>query len=298
MAGSEPLKLRTLLGDYPGTHALKQGQLQSASVSFDFANVQAPHTAFKRVVRELEFDVAELALVTYVMAKAYGKPLVLLPAVLFSRTQHPYLVYNATRGRIAPTDLAGRRVGIRSYSVTTVAWLRGILRHDHGVDPDRIHWVSFEDPHVAEYRDPPTVERATPGKVAEQMLLDGELDAAILGSVPTDPRLQPVIPDPATAGSAWQRNNHALMLNHMVVVKSSLSHDHPQAVREVFRLLLDSKRAAGLPKPGEIDSIPFGVSATRPSLAIALDYVFEQKLIPRRLGVDDLFDDVTRELEP
>ncbi len=164
MSSAEPLRLRTLLGDYPNTLALKRGELGSALVAFDFADVKLAHTAFKRVVRDLEFDVAELALVTFLMAKAYGKPLVLLPAVVSARFQHPYLVYNAERGHLAPADLAGRRVGIRSYSVTTAAWIRGILANDHGVDPDSVRWVSFEDAHVAEYRDPPAVERAAAGQ--------------------------------------------------------------------------------------------------------------------------------------
>ncbi|MGH8667162.1 MAG: hypothetical protein ACREUX_23110, partial [Burkholderiales bacterium] len=148
MTDHEPTRLRTLLGDYPGTVALKRGEIHSPGVVLDFAEVKAPHTAFKRVVRQIEFDVAELAIVTYIMAKAYGKPLVLLPAVLFSRCQHPYLVYNAERGPLGPRDLAGRRVGIRAYSVTTVTWIRGVLADDYGVDLDRIRWVSFEEPHV------------------------------------------------------------------------------------------------------------------------------------------------------
>jgi 4,5-dihydroxyphthalate decarboxylase len=298
MTDQNPTRLRTLLGDYPGTLALKHGKLASPIVSFDFADVKAPHTAFKRVVRDIEFDVAELALVTYIMAKAHGKPLVLLPAVLFSRCQHPYLVYNAERGELRARDLAGRRVGIRAYSVTTVTWLRGVLTHDHGVDVDRVRWVSFEEPHVAEYRDPPTVERAAEGKDVTAMLLAGELDAAILASVPTDPRLKPVIPDPAAAGVDWQKRNQALQLNHLVVAKASLSKSNPQAVREAFRLLAQSKTAAAAPAAGEIDPIPFGVGAMRRSLDIALDYCHEQRLIARRLQVDELFDDVTRALEP
>ncbi len=292
MSESTSKRIWTLLGDYPGTRALKERKLESPRVTLDYADVKAPHTAFKRVVRDLEFDVAELALVTYIMARAYGKPLVLLPAVLFSRAQHPYLVYNAERGRLGPGDLAGRRVGARAYSVTTVMWIRGILAHDFGVDPERIQWVTFEDPHVAEYRDPPSVMRAPAGKDITAMLLAGELDAAILGAVPTDPRLQPVISDPNSAGLEWQRRNGALQLNHMVVVKSSLSRTDPKAVQEVYRLLRESRRAAG-----DDSTTPFGIAGNRRSLELALEYCHEQKLVPRRLTLDDLFDDVTRTLE-
>ena len=296
MSNPEPVRLRSLLGDYPITQALKKGEVRSPDVAFDFADVKPPNAAFKRVVRDLEFDFAELAIVTYLMAKAHGKPLVLLPAVLMGRFQHPYLVYNAERGPLSPGELAGRRVGIRSYSVTTVTWLRGILADDHGVDLDGVKWVTFEEAHVAEFRDPPSVERAPEGKDLTTMLLAGELDAAILGAVPTDPRLKPLIPDPAAAAQAWHRKNGALQINHMVVVKESLAKANPRAVREIYRLLVASKEAAGPPKAVELDTNPFGVEANRRNLEVAIDYVYRQRLIPRRFAVDELFDDATRGL--
>ena len=85
------MRLKTLLGDYPVTRALREGRVRSELIELDIADVKVPHTAFKRVVRDLEFDVAEIAIVTFLMAKAYGKPLRLLPAVMFGRFQHPYL---------------------------------------------------------------------------------------------------------------------------------------------------------------------------------------------------------------
>jgi len=102
--------------------------------------------------------------VTYLQAKAYGKPYVLLPAVLVSRGQHHTIAYNAERGTLKPGDLHGKRVGVRAYSVTTGAWVRGILASDYGVELDKVEWITFEDPHVAEYRDPDIVKRAPPGK--------------------------------------------------------------------------------------------------------------------------------------
>ena len=101
---------------------------------------------------------------TFLLARAHGTPLVLLPAVVLGRFQHPFLVYDRERGPLAPGDLAGRRVGVRSYSVTTGVWVRGILADDWGVDLGRVTWVTFEPPHVAEFRDPPNVERAPAGK--------------------------------------------------------------------------------------------------------------------------------------
>jgi 4,5-dihydroxyphthalate decarboxylase len=291
------MKLRTLLGDYPLTRALKQGELRSPLVDFDFADVKVPSNAFKRVVRDLEFDIAELAITTFLMARAHGKPLVLLPAVLFGRFQHPLIVYNAERGRLVPGELAGRRVGIRSTSVTTAMWIKGILADDYGVDLERVHWVTFEDAHVAEYRDPPSVERAAPGKELVQMLIDGEIDAAVVGDkVPQDPRLKPLIPDAGAAAEAWFQRTGALQINHMVVAKASVSASNPQAVREVYRLLVESKRAAGLPSGAGVDPSPMGFQANRRNLEVAIEQVWRRGLIPRRFTVEELFDDATRGL--
>jgi 4,5-dihydroxyphthalate decarboxylase len=289
------LRLQTLLGDYSNTSALKKGEIRSPTVLFDFADVKVPNTAFKDVVRHLKYDVAELAIVTFLQAKAYGKPLVLLPAVVVGSVPHPFLVYNAERGRITPGDLEGRRVGIRAYSVTTAAWIRGILQNDHGVDLDNIKWVTFEDPHVAEYHDPLTAERAPAGKQLVKMLLDGEIDAGVVGGPDlNDPRLRPVIPNPNEAAQVWCRKNGALPINHMAVVKESLRQSNPAAVKEIFRMLRESKQAA--PAPAGIDTLQFGVEKIRRSLELIIEYSVQQKLIPKRVHVDELFDEVTGEL--
>src|SRR5437879_231373 len=287
-AMTKPVAVRTLLVDYPVTLALKKGEVKSSSVSLDFADGKTPRTAFTRVVRNLEFDCAELAIVTFLMAKAHGKPLVLLPAVVLARFQHPHLVYNVERGPLAPADLAGRRVGTRSYTVTTSTWLRGVLANDYGVDLARVKWVTFEEAHVAEFKDPPSVERAAEGKELMAMLLAGEVDAAILPAVPTDPRLKPLIPDPPAAAEAWRKKYNAIQVNHMVVVKESLSKSDPGAVREIYRLLEQSKKAAKLPKEGERDVNPFGLEANRRNLEVVIDTVYRQRMIPKRFSVDEL----------
>ena len=292
-----PVALPALLGDYAVTRALRRGDLSSPIVRLTFADVASPAAAFKRAVRDLEFDVAELAIVTFLIARAHGKPFVLLPAVVLGRFQHAYIVYNRERGPLAPSDLAGRRVGVRSYSVTTGAWIRGILADDWNVDLGRIRWVTFEEPHVAEFRDPPSVERAKPGQDLLGMLLVGEIDAAIVsGREPKDPRLVPLIPDPDAAARAWHAKHDAIQVNHLVAVKESLTRSQPQIVREVYRLLAASKRAAAPRGPGDLDTTPFGLEACRRSLEVAIDCVHRQGLIPRRFTVDELFDDVTREL--
>src|ERR1700758_3188768 len=132
--------LQTLLAAYPNTGALRQGELRSSLVNFAFADVKIANKAFKALVREQKFDLSELAIVTYLQAKVYGKPYVLLPAVIVSRGQHHTIAYNPERGHLAPADLPGKRVGVRAYTQTTGAWLRGILADDYGVDLSRVKW--------------------------------------------------------------------------------------------------------------------------------------------------------------
>jgi 4,5-dihydroxyphthalate decarboxylase len=272
------MMLKTLMGDHDVTR-----QFKTRTDKFDFVEVKGSAAQyFKRVVRDLEFDVAEMAIITYLIGKAHGKPYRLLPFVVLARYQHPYLVYNAERGSVTPEDLHGKRVGVRSYSVTTGAWIRNILTEDHGVDISRIKWVTFEEAHVKEFRDPPNVERAPAGKEITAMLKAGELDAAILGAIPTDPQLKPVIRNPEEAGKRWsKKHGGAIQLNHLVVVRSSMPKTQAD---EVYGLLVESKKAAGDPP-----MLPHGVEANRRNLEVAIDCAYKQRLIPRRYNVEELF---------
>ncbi|MFZ2156613.1 MAG: hypothetical protein WAV72_10895 [Bradyrhizobium sp.] len=280
------MRLRTLLGDHPGTLALKDGSLKSDRVAFDFAKYSPTNKGFKPMVREQAFDVSEMAIVTYLMAKSFGKPMVLLPHVVVARFQYAHAVYRADLGNLKPRDLEGRRVGIRSFTTTTGAWLRGILANEYGVNLDAVSWVTFEDAHVAEYVD--TTERASAGKQIIQMLLDGELDA-VLGEKVEKPGLKPLFPDVAAEEKSWFSRYGVLPINHMVVVSRDLVDRHPDVVREVFRLL----RESALRAPAA--SVPqFSVGEMRRSLEMIIGYAAQQGLIPRAFAVDELFDDLTR----
>lgn len=290
-------RLKAMLGDYPNTSALKQGQLSDPGLVFEYADVKLPQNAFKRVVRDIEFDVAELAIVTYLTAKAHGKPLVLLPVVVQGKFQHESIVCRAGES-LTPAALAGRRVGIRSYSVTTVTWVRGLLQNEYGLDLDKVQWVTFEDAHVAEITDPPGYVRAAEGKDMASMLLAGEIDAAVMSGPPLkDPRFQSVIANPDVAAKAWYQRCHAVPVNHMVVMRQSLLEAEPELAQRVFRLLVNARKAAA-PAADGIEPFPQGVAAMRNSLELIIQYSFQQKLIPRQFTVDELFNDVTRQLIP
>lgn len=287
MTLARPLRVKTLLGDYPNTAALKSGVVATPQLDFDFADVKLPQNAFKAVVRG-EYDVAELAIVTYLQAFAHGRPVTLLPTVVMAIAPHPCLAYNTTHGRIGPGDLAGKRVGIRAHSVTTVTWVRGILAQDYGVDLDSIQWVAFEDPHVPECVEPANVSRAPEGKTLVGMLRAGELDAGVVSASDLqDGVLAPVIPDPAAALMRWRGRYNARPLNHMVVLHRDLARAQPWVADQVLRLLQQS--AGHAPDMPGADSIQSGIESLRPSLDLIIHHAFHQGLIPRRFAVDELF---------
>jgi 4,5-dihydroxyphthalate decarboxylase len=203
---------------------------------------------------------------------------------VLARFQHPFLVFcPENTPALQPGQLAGKRVGVRSYSVTTGAWIRGILMEDHGVDIGRVQWVTFEEAHVAEFRDPPNVQRAPAGKDITAMLLAGELDAAILGAIPADERLKPLIPDPDGAAKKWrEKHGGAIQLNHLVAVRDSVPRVKAD---EIYALLVESKKAAGDPP-----MLPHGLEANRRNLEVAIDCAHRQGMIPRRFSVEELFE--------
>lgn len=285
------LKLKAVLGSHPHVKAVKSGELRSDLFELDFIEYTPTNAAFKPMVREQAFDVCEMAIVTYLMAKAHGKPLVLLPATMMGRFQHSYALYNPERGTLGPSDLEGKRVGIRSFTTTTGAWIRGILANDYGVNLDRIRWVTFEDPHVAEYVD--TTERAPKDKKVLQMLLDGEVDA-VLGETSNDPKLRSLFPDPAAEAAKWYARRGVVPVNHLVVVTESLAKSRPDVVAGIYDLLKRNKEQVG---PATTpDFAPFGIEANRKPLELIVDYAFQQALIPRRYAVEELFDATTRGL--
>jgi 4,5-dihydroxyphthalate decarboxylase len=294
----ERTTLRAAFDEYPHTLPLHRGEIKSNTVALALSDIRPANKFFKPMVREQKFDVSEIAIGTFLQAKAYGKPLVLLPATMMGRFQHGTILCRASHP-FTPAELTGKRVGVRAYAQTTGNWVRGILQNEYGVKPDQMHWVVFEDGHVAEYRDPPTVERAAAGKNILQMLRDGELDAAIYGAdLPNDPNLKSVIPDPDTAARKWYEQHGVVPINHMVCVTESLAQSKPQAVVEVYRMLAASKAAAGLTKAAGIDFLPYGFEACRPALETMIKYCTQQNLLPRALEVDELFDNTTRALQP
>ncbi len=276
--------LKTLIGTYPHTQPLKSGAVRSDRFDLQFAEIVPVWDGFKGMIRESKYDLSEMAVVTYLIARAHGKPLALLPAAMIGRFQQPFALYNASKGTLRPQQLNGKRVGIRSFTTTTGAWLRGILANDYGVDLDSIDWVTFEDPHVAEYRD--STMRAPVGKKILLMLLAGELDA-VLGESSQDPKLRCLFGDAPAEARRWYEKHKLVPINHLMVMRSDDVRRDPDTAREVWRLLCEGKRLAGA--SADPDPLPFGIEANRNSLELIADYAYQQRLIPQRISVDEMF---------
>lgn len=289
------VRLRTNLADYPVTMALKEGRVSTPLVEFDYCGPKTAHDGFKAMIRENRFDAGELAIVTYLQAKSFGKPYALLPLPISGRFQHHCIGFNIEHGELKPKDIEGRRVGVRSYTQTTGLWVRGILQHEYGVDLNKVTWLTLDDAHLSEHRDPDNCLRLPKGSSIPQMMLDGEIAAAILGNdMPKDPRVRTLIPDPHGAAKQWYKREHTIPINHMFVVHQDIVKARPDVVKEIYRVITESRALA---PAKDLETIPpLGVEANRKGLEMAIDWSFEQKIIPRRLSVDELFDDTTAAL--
>lgn len=230
--------LQVAIGRTPRTAALF-----ADPTGFALADLPNITRAFAPMVREGHHEVSELAIATFLMAKAAGAPLVLLPAVLSAR--HPEASLLARRGGAVrkPEDLRGRRVGVRAYSQTTALWLRGILAARHDLPADALRWVTFEDAHVAGYQDPPWAERAPSGADMTAMLLAGELDAAIFGSEGAGtPEVLPVMADHEAAAAQFISKHGFMPVNHVLVARADVASTRPDALSALLARL----RAGGV----------------------------------------------------
>lgn len=287
---AEPVVLSAALGAYPHLRALRDGRVTSEMLRLEFADVSPVNRAFAPMVREVRYDVCELAIATVLQAKAYGKPIVMLPVTVAARFQEAALLCRMDGELRGPADLAGRRIGVRAYSQTTGMWLRGILADDYGVRPETLRWTTFEGAHVAEVRDPAWAERAPAGKELLPMLRAGELDAVIVGNdVPDDPALRTLFPNPTLAAEAFGRRHGLVPVNHLVTIRRELAEDRPDLVAELLRMFRHAK-AAGPPWAGGPDPLPMGCTALQPAIDLALRYANEQGLLPRRLSADEVWE--------
>ena len=296
--------------------ALKDGSVQPAGFELAFEDVPVLIDGFRRMVRGLEFDVSEMALTTYVCARAHGKRFTALPIFLVRAFHHGAIQINTELGIRTPKDLEGRKVGVnRGWTVTTGLWARSVLQHQYGVDLTKITWVLSGDEHVAEYRPPAYVQAIEKGRKMADLVASGELAGAI-GIEVDAPHVQPLIANAAQAGLDALRDHGHYPINHLVVVKDEVLAAHPGVAQAVFEAFAESKRryvdrlrAGAIAQPTAVDEmhrrvmaitgadpLSYGIAPNRPMLEMALASAVEQGIIDRAPSLAELFAPSTHAL--
>jgi 4,5-dihydroxyphthalate decarboxylase len=303
---TSPLALKAALVTRGHTQALKDGAVTPRGCTFDFEEVPQIIQAFRRMVRGLEFDVSEMAITTYLCARAHGKRFTALPVFPMRAFHHGAVVVRRQGDVRSPKDLEGRKVGVnRGYTVTTGLWARSILQHEHGVDLARVTWVLSGDEHVAEYTPPANVVPIETGKTLEGMLESGEIAAAI-GVQANPAAVKPLIPDAEEAGLAALRARGLYPINHTVVVKDDLLAANPDLAPDIFEAFAEAKRRYDPSRYEPVhravaqvtgDPLPYGIEPNRRMLEAVIRYCVEQGILQRPFTVEELFPESTHGLQ-
>jgi ABC-type nitrate/sulfonate/bicarbonate transport system substrate-binding protein len=302
--------MRTLtiaLGDYGLTRPIKQARVDPGRLKLDLVKVEQIVPMMRRMCRGLEFDICEMAFTTYICARAVGLPFTAIPVFVTRNFHHWAIFYNVNSGIKGPKDLEGRKVGVnRGYTVTTGLWARGVLQSEYGVDLDKITWIPTDDEHVKEFAAPKNVDYKFRGAKMRDLLMSGEVDAA-LGEIGVEaPEIKPLIPDAQNAAYAWYRKTGIYPINHGLVVKNSLLKESPWIADELMRLFEAAKAeymknfegaasvsswdAAAVANAKVVgDPFPFGIEKNRKALEAVTQFALNQKMVPRKFSVEDLF---------
>jgi len=301
------LSLQTAMVSYGHTKPLIEGTVNSERVIIEHVPVSPITTAFRRMVRGLEYDLSEMALSTYLCALVHHKPITALPVFVLRRFEHDGIVYNTNSGIQSPSDLKGRRVGVRSYTLTPGVWARGILNDTYGVDSSQVTWVLFGDEHVAEYQAPDNVISAPEGSDLIAALKSGEIDAAIGVRNADSSDIQPLIPNARDAARDYFAETGVYPISHTMVVKNELLESHPWLAEDLYNLFKAAKNqylqylnTADNLEPADqalydmkgvigADPIPYGVEPNRKTLEAFMKFNVQQEIIPRPFDLEEIF---------
>jgi 4,5-dihydroxyphthalate decarboxylase len=298
--------LKTAIATYPHTKGLKDGTVSVPGVELEHVEVAPIIGAFRRMCRTLEFDLCEMAITTYLTAKAHDKPFTALPVFVLRQFHHSPIAYNIKSGVKSPKDLEGKKVGVRAYTVTTGVWARGILATEYGVDLDKITWVVVDEEHVQEYRKPGNVMER-PGANLATMLVEGELAAAIGVGRVDSPEVKPLIPDASGAEASWYGKTGIYPINHTIVVKDALLRSDPSLAPRLFagfeaakaQFLKELRSNTELPTEAQVlakrrsivgdDPLPNGLARNRKALEAVIRFAHEQRILPRPVAPEEMF---------
>ncbi len=273
--------MQIAIGTYDHTKAIKDGSVSAPGLDFEFVDVAPITRAFRPMATQQAYDIGEMALATYMLARVYDKPIVGLPIVLVRSSLLPGLVTSTSSSITNPRELSGKTLGIRSYTQTSGVWVRGILQDGFGVDLSTLKWMTFEGAHLDEYTDPSSATRAPEGANMADMVKDGSLAAAI--GVPAGEGLRSLVPDAAKAEAEWASSPTGVRtVNHILTVKRSLVDADPGLPGKLMDLFTRSYAASA-------SAPPIGLETNRRAFEALARYCHEQGVTPRQFTMDELF---------
>jgi len=304
------LNLRTAIANYGHTRSLKDGTIESPRLNMEHVEVSPVPAIFRRMVRNLEFDVSEMALATYICSKYYQKPFTALPIFITRSFYHEGIICNRKSEINGPSDLAGKKVGMRSYTLTPGVWTKGILHTEYGLDLNSVTWVLSGDEHVEEYKVPENVISSSNNDLAD-MLLSGEVDAVIGAGAINSPDAVPLFDDAYHADKDWFNSTNIYPISHLLVVKDEILDNNPWLAEELFAMFKEAKETyvnnlqfhqngnvedSDLLKMAAIvegDPLPYGFEDARNVLETFIRFNVEQQIIPSFMSPENLFPEHT-----
>lgn len=319
------VKLKIAVAEHPHTSAIRSGAIAIEGVDAQIVTVQPQIGAFRRMVRDVEFDVCEIAPTTYIIARAYGRPFKALPIFVVRRFHHSGLLVRPDAGITHPKDLEGKKAGVRAYSVTTGVWTRQVLIDEFGVDNDKINWFVDDEEHVQQMQLPANVSHVAAGDSLAAMMERGDIVAGFDGAAgigrtgaPTggwkevEANYPDLFPNAEELEAEYYRRTEVYPMHGTVVVKDSVLTEHPWIARSlndaftqakddwVAKLNAGTAEGAGAKKYGGLrkivgsDPLPYGIDANRATILALEKTAFDQRLTPKRMSIDDLFVDPSK----
>ena len=319
---SNDVRLTIAVAEYPHTSAIRNGTIPIEGVDAQIVTVEPQIAAFRRMVRQVEFDVCEIAPTTYIIARAYGSPFTALPIFVTRRFHHSGLLVRPEAGIRTPKDLEGRKVGVRAYSVTTGVWTRAVLMNEYGLDVARVTWVVDDEEHVTQLALPPNVVHAPSGSSLASLMAEGELAAGFHGNAGVGRSGSPtggwrtvetdypdLFPNAAELEAEWYRRTGIYPMHGTIVVKDAVLAEHPwiaKSLYEAFSRAKDAwlarleggavttasdKKYAALRGLVGSDPLPYGIEPNLRTIQALEETAFKQRLTPRRMSIESLFID-------
>lgn len=244
------IKLTLACGDYEIHRALKEGTVQPDGIDLNLLTDMDSSTRHWRFLRNREFDAAECSCSSYIVARDQGLPFRALPVFPHRRFRHGFIFINTSKGITKPSDLIGRKIGVKSFQVTAVHWMRGILESEYGVPHKSIEWFAEIDEDVA-FTPPPDLKltRLPHDKSVETMLVEGELDAVLHSDLiepllKKDKRVARLFPDHKAEEMAYFRKTGIFPIMHVIAIRDDVIEKYPWAPINLYRAFEASKAIA------------------------------------------------------